>query len=681
MKKIGWNVHRKRKKPKTLRMMILFRMLLFIILPSILIFAAIFFNMYKTLREEKRDESLLYTEMLSGQLEETINSYKSVVINIAENEQIASMDYTVLDPLLAKIVEANGADTWSHFIVCNQYGTEQAHSGGKDGHGYSIRTDECFQIPWKEHKVYVGQPTVSVSTGRIVMGIGTPIMRGDNYVGVLIGYVWMDSITNLLNSNPLTEQSYTFMLSQDGTLSGHPETERLLQENWLNREQSSEMQSVIQNMLSGQSDMELVTENGEWNAITYHAVGENGLYIGCVNPITESFRVIFTTVAVMSAALFILILIGILVSIYFANSLTKPIAWVREQLKMLETGETVSTTKRIAFEKSNEMQHMIRSVTEIRERITKLIMTLQQEAKVVGDVVENVTDRVEDTSVQMENVIESMSDLNENVQITGSTLEDMKKKSESNLKFVNSIAMYSAEGNDYADDMRIQAANAKKSMNQKITKDKEAMMALKEKVQSSLEMGKKMELIQGLAQQILNIASQTNLLALNASIEASRAGEYGRGFGVVASEIRQLAEGSKETAEHIRQTNESVVHAIESINQNTVDIMSFVEKIILEDNHFFEEILEEYLKSGNQTNVMMERFNNHAEELQGNINGMDEELAALVKTMEYNQHGFQAITNHAVHISQNTKTISEHMRVASESSMRLMNYGNYAKKP
>ncbi len=70
---------------------------------------------------------------------------------------------------------------------------------------------------------------------------------------------------------------------------------------------------------------------------------------------------------------------------------------------------------------------------------------------------------------------------------------------------------------------------------------------------------------------ISGISEQTNLLALNAAIEAARAGEHGRGFAVVSSEVRDLAQRSKEATEHISQL-------LSNMSSNTNTAVSYMEK-------------------------------------------------------------------------------------------------------
>lgn len=149
--------------------------------------------------------------------------------------------------------------------------------------------------------------------------------------------------------------------------------------------------------------------------------------------------------------------------------------------------------------------------------------------------------------------------------------------------------------------------------------------------ESSLELSQSSKEITDVTSLITKIADQTNLLALNAAIEAARAGEHGRGFAVVADEVRTLAENTKSATAKINATIEKFTHATEIIVQDTENMASMTDdsKVAIGE---FEKNISEVAK------ISLETYS------KVNITQMISEISlAKVQQMIFVQQGYRAV--------------------------------------
>ncbi|MCI5856421.1 MAG: methyl-accepting chemotaxis protein [Agathobacter sp.] len=135
--------------------------------------------------------------------------------------------------------------------------------------------------------------------------------------------------------------------------------------------------------------------------------------------------------------------------------------------------------------------------------------------------------------------------------------------------------------------------------------------------------------IDEMANQILSITSQTNLLALNASIEAARAGEAGRGFSIVANEIGNLAESSRQTATAIQTICQETRHNIDMVQQCFDNIIAFMEKDIRTQFESFVSATNEYNTSIEQIRSIIDEMSQCSDEFGKAVTDIQQQIDSV----------------------------------------------------
>jgi len=175
------------------------------------------------------------------------------------------------------------------------------------------------------------------------------------------------------------------------------------------------------------------------------------------------------------------------------------------------------------------------------------------------------------------------------------------------------VARNSTEAASLAQETSATAKSGYEIMEQTVTGMQQVSEAVGHSAGIILELGKSSDQIGAIVRVIEDIADQTNLLALNAAIEAARAGEQGRGFAVVADEVRKLAErttkATKEISDMIRRIQQDTKNAVTSMEEGTNQVTSGVELA-----NKTGEALAKIQEMVNQTTSMIQQIAGAAEE-------------------------------------------------------------------
>lgn len=216
-----------------------------------------------------------------------------------------------------------------------------------------------------------------------------------------------------------------------------------------------------------------------------------------------------------------------------ANMLKVIIRDIGELLKEMENGNYAVTSK-VQEKYTNDFQQVIKSMRGLRNQMTKTLRSIGEASDQVSSGSMNLADAAQSLAEGATEQAGAVEELQATIIDITETMELSAKSAEESYNLAQNYA-------DEADHSR---------------EEMETMVTAMEKIsESSAKIG-------NIISEIESIASQTNLLSLNASIEAARAGEAGRGFSVVAEEIRQLAEQSAKAAVDTRELIESSMKEI-----------------------------------------------------------------------------------------------------------------------
>ena len=268
------------------------------------------------------------------------------------------------------------------------------------------------------------------------------------------------------------------------------------------------------------------------------------------------------------------LLVGIILTLVIATYLLlrtivlKPLAHMANITKDIAQGEG-DLTKRVPTDGNDEIAQFGGYFNVFIDKLQKMISK-----------VAHVTDKVASASVELSATAEEISKGTD-------TLTSRAAQTAAAVEEMNATVSQVAQNSGKAATLAQETVQTAKNGGTVVADTISGMQHLSEAVSNSAtiiaELGKSSDQIGEIVRVIEDIADQTNLLALNAAIEAARAGEQGRGFAVVADEVRKLAErttkATKEIGDMIRQIQQDTRGAVESMQQGTQKVSGGVELV------------------------------------------------------------------------------------------------------
>lgn len=404
-------------------------------------------------------------------------------------------------------------------------------------------------------QTYIGEAKLF---GKRYMTVYKPLLDGKGeIVGILyMGYDFtkgMNAIIDTFKTLKLGENGYFWVINRKNkTFEIHPsKSGKSIQSNDIATKISSQKKGALNYVYQGKNKIALFEEykNFNWTVVGSALKSD---FMKTSDAIRNSL--------IIGTIIFVVLLL--IVNTFLVNFMIgKPLNNLTKSIKDISHGDG-DLSKQIEIKGDDEISEASTQINHFIDKVKNIVVAIKKSSSENNKIADNITHLVDKSNI----VTNQNSNLIKQTSLLSIDIQDEMKISIDNAKTNKQELIQSTS---YIDDVSVSINKLNNIMQTSVEKELEISNKMEQLSQDA-------EQVKDILVVISDIADQTNLLALNAAIEAARAGEHGRGFAVVADEVRKLAERTQKSLSEINATINIIVQAIvdasSSMNENAKKI-------------------------------------------------------------------------------------------------------------